>query len=170
MLRAAKTDALRSEQLGLFGVARNVRVGAHAEVAAKLVGPFHEGSEVMRLRIRLTRFGLAQVDFAGAAVERNPIAFFHNQLLAVGRDRGDLLRIVNRNGRSADYTGTTHAARHYRRMACQAADRRQNALRNIHAVNIIRRSFLADQNDWTLARKRYRVIGRKRGASHRSAW
>ena len=82
MFGAAQTDAFGSEQAGCFGIARDVGVGAHAEVAAELVGPFHEGGEVVRFRIGLAGLALAEIDFAERAIERNPFTFFDDELLA----------------------------------------------------------------------------------------
>jgi hypothetical protein len=75
VLGAAQADAFGAELAGGLGVARDVGIGAHAELAAELVGPLHE------LQRTPEEFGSASSvlalpeDFAGGAVERKPVAF-----------------------------------------------------------------------------------------------
>ena len=77
VLGAAEADAFGAELAGDFGVARDVGVGAHAELAAELIGPAHELADVVVAEIGFDGFRLAEIDVAGGAVERDEIAFFH---------------------------------------------------------------------------------------------
>ena len=81
VLGAAQPDAFGSELARGFGIARNIGIGAHAEVAAKLVGPFHELDEQRRLGIGLFGLGLAEINVGRGSVERNPVAFFDDDVL-----------------------------------------------------------------------------------------
>ena len=59
----------------------------------------------------------------------------------------------------ADDAGASHAARDHRRVAGLAADRGQNALGDVHAVNVVRRGFLAHQNHRTVRGHLHGVFG-----------
>ena len=58
VLGAAEADALRAELPRDFGIARDIGIGAHAELAAELIGPAHELADVIVAEIR------ARSDFA----------------------------------------------------------------------------------------------------------
>ena len=58
MLGAAEADAFRAELPGDVRIARDIRIGAHAELAAEFIGPAHELTDVIVLQIRLDRFRL----------------------------------------------------------------------------------------------------------------
>ena len=60
---------------------------------------------------------------------------------------------VHADGGSAHDARPAHAAGNHCRVTGQAADRRQNALGNVHAVNVVRSRLFADQNYWTLRRQ-----------------
>ena len=83
VLGAAQPDAFGAELAGGLGVARNVGVGADAEVAAEFVGPLHQLAEVRGVGIGLIGHGLAEVDVGGGAVDGDPIALLHGDGLAV---------------------------------------------------------------------------------------
>ena len=80
----------------------------------------------------------------------------HGELLAV---------LVDRDGARAHDARPAHAARDHRRVARLAADRGQNALGDVHAVNVVGRGFLADQNHRTAAAHLDGVFGGEGGAS-----
>ena len=145
VLGAAEADAFGAELAGDFGVARDIGVGANAELAAEFVGPAHELADVIVREIRLDRFRLAQIDVARGAIERNEIAFLDGDGFAADLRGEDLLLFVDADAAGADDAGPAHAARDDGRVAGLAADRGQNAFRHVHAVNIVGRGFLADQ-------------------------
>ena len=60
VLGAAQADAFGAVQARDFGVAGNIGVGAHAEFAAKFVGPVHQFREIAGLGIGQRGFRLAQ--------------------------------------------------------------------------------------------------------------
>ncbi len=95
VLGAAQADALGAELAGDLGVARDVRVGAHAELAAELVGPAHELGQNAGGGIGSMRVGLTGEHFTGGAVERNPVAFLQRDGLAADRDAELLLVLVD---------------------------------------------------------------------------
>ena len=96
VLGAAQADALGAEPAGRLGVARNVGVGAHAELAAELVGPFHEGFQHAGGGIGIQGVGLAVENLARGAVQRQPVAFLESEGLAAHRDADFLLVFVRR--------------------------------------------------------------------------
>ena len=64
---------------------------------------------------------------------------------------------------SADHAWPAHAASDHGRVAGVTADRRENALGDVHAVDIVRRGFLADQNHRAFRGKVNRVFGGEGG-------
>ena len=91
VLGAAQADAFGAEHARGLGIARDIGIGANAEVAAEFVGPLHELAEVRGVRIGLVGVGLAEIDVGGGAVDGDPVAFLHGDGLAADRD-GELLR------------------------------------------------------------------------------
>ncbi len=87
VLGAAQPDAFRAELAGSLGVARDIRVGANAELAAELVGPVHEVGQNARARIGVDGVGLAGEHFTGRAVERKPVAFLQRERLAASPEQ-----------------------------------------------------------------------------------
>ncbi len=67
---AAQADPLGSEFAGNLRVARNVRVGADTELAAKFIRPAHKSAQIVLAEIGFHGFGVSQVDVASGAVER----------------------------------------------------------------------------------------------------
>ena len=80
VLSAAKADALGAECPRLNGVARNIRIGANANLAERL-RPAHELLQLRIIRRRLQRVQLALDHAAGGAIERNPVALFEHLAL-----------------------------------------------------------------------------------------
>ncbi len=146
VLGAAQADAFGAELARGFGVARNIGIGAHAEIAAKLVGPLHELDEQGRLGIGLFGLGLAEINVGGGAVERNPVALFDDDVFGSHLHRELLLVLFDMQRARSNYARQTHAARNHRRVARLAAHRGEHARRNFHAVNVVGRGFLADQD------------------------
>ena len=145
MFGAAKADTFGAELAGGLGVARNVGIGAHAELATELIGPAHELADEMR--------GMFSVGFDGVGLTDDRLrpwcrrreiqspSFTTTALPPVVtvtvflacRSIADVAR--------TDDTGTSHTAGDYRRVAGFAADRGENTFGNIHAVNVIRRGL-----------------------------
>jgi len=88
-------------------------------------------------------------------------------LLAVN---GELLAVfVNGDGAGADDTRPAHAARDHCGVARLTADRGQDALGNVHTVNIVGGGFLAHQDHRTGAAHLDRVFCREGDSSNGSA-
>ena len=81
VLGAAQANSLGAELARHLGVARDVRVRAHAKLAAELIGPTHERGEQAGTGIRLFGSGLAGEHFTGRAIERQPVAFLQREVL-----------------------------------------------------------------------------------------
>ena len=147
VLGAAQADAFGAERARGLGIARDVGIGAHAELAAELVRPLHELGEVRRLQIGLIGLGLAEIDLGRGAVDRDPVALLDRDRLAARPARWTVLvcsliamePAPTMQGRPMP-RATTAA------WLTLAADRGENALGHVHAVNVVRRGFLADQN------------------------
>src|SRR5277367_1697859 len=107
---AAKPNTLGAEFSVCNRVSRNIRIRANAEVAAEIIGPFHEFAEIAMFRIRLNSLSLAEVNLAGRAVERNPVAFFKGERLAFGRYANRLLALVDGQLARAHDTRPAHSA------------------------------------------------------------
>ena len=157
VLGPAEADALGAERDGLGRLVGQVRVGADAELA-ELVRPFHQlGVLLVDLRLlRLERFldqhlhdlarprrRLAGEDFAGEAVEADPVAVLEH--LVADADRA--LGVVDVESAAADDADLAHLPADQGRMAGGAAERGQNALGGLHAAQILRARLPADEDD-----------------------
>ena len=76
-----------------------------------------------------------------------------------------LAALADADGARADDAGAAHAARDYCRVARLAADRGQNAFRDVHAVNVVGRGFFADQNHGTVFAQFHGFVGGECGAA-----
>ena len=85
---------------------------------------------------------LPELDLPLEAVERHVVAFLDD--LAVDGELLVLLGNLERAG--ADDGRLAHLTADDRRVRRHAAGRRQDALRDVHAVNVVRHRFLADEN------------------------
>ena len=144
MLGTAQTDALGAHIDGILRVGRVVGVGQDLELAS-LVGPAHETLEVGVLGGSNGR-DLALVDVAGGAVDADPVAFL--EFMAVDAD--GLGVVVNDNivvvAAAGDAAGA-HAAGNDGRVAGHAAADGQDALRDLHAHDVLGAGLQTDQND-----------------------
>ena len=77
--------------------------------------------------------------------------------------------LVDANRSGAHDAGQSHAARNHCGVAGLASHSRQDPFGNFHAVDVVRRGFLADQDHRTLLRSFHRVFGREDRTSHRRA-
>ncbi len=169
VLRAAEADAFGAEAAGGLGVARNIGIGAHAEAAAKFVGPTHEAGQNAGRGVGIQRVGLPGKSFAGGTVEREPVAFFQSHGLAVDADADFLLVFVHRDGFGAGHAGRAHAAADHRRVAGHAAARGENSLGHFHAVDIVGHGFLAHQDHRRAFELLDGVVGGEDDGAHRRA-
>ena len=115
VLGAAEADAFGAELARHFGVARDIGIGAHAELAAELVGPFHEALKDARGGVGFDGVGLAGEDFTGGAIEGQPVAFFDGDEFAADGDGDQLLVLFDGDGFGAGDAGGSHAAGRPRR-------------------------------------------------------
>ena len=169
VLGAAEADAPGAEGEGHLGVARDVGVRADAELA-HLVGPGQQLRELLvehrLLRLELTLDDLdhlggarrhrGQHDLAGRAVDRDGVAL-------VDHLAGDLHRLVlgvDVERTAADHGGLAHLAADDGRVRRHAAGRGQDALRDRHAVDVVRHRLHADEQDLlALLGPGHRVVG-----------
>ena len=142
VLRAAQSNALSAEQARIFGVARNVGVGANAQ-AANRIDPAHELHEIGIIGLRLERLEPA-VDYAARrSVNREPVAL----LVGAALHAQFLLRFVYDAIACAGHAALAHAAGNDSGVRGHAAARSQNSVGNFHAGDVLRRGFAAHEND-----------------------
>ena len=151
MLGAAQADALGAEGHRLLGVARGVGVGAHLEGAGR-VGPAHEAGEVAGDG-GLDGRDLAVIDVAGGAVQGDEVALVID-LAGHGQGLGFL---VDLQLAAADDRSAAHAAGHDRRVGGHAAKDGQDALREVHALDVLRGGLAANEDNLFLV---LAVLGR----------
>ena len=94
VLGAAEADAFGAELAGDFGIARNIGIGAHAELAAELVRELHELTEGSGGRIRFLGGGLTEIDVAGGSIHREPLALLYGDGLSADRNSGGLVALA----------------------------------------------------------------------------
>ena len=144
MLGAAQADALGAEIDRLLRIARVVGVGLDVQ-AASCVSPAHEAVEVLVAGSGNGR-DLAGVDVAGAAVEGDPVALRE----AVAVDLKDLVGVADADivviAAAGDAAGA-HAAGDNGRMAGHAAAHGQDALRDLHAHDVLGAGLETDEHD-----------------------
>ena len=141
VLGTAKPDSLGSEFARLLRVARSVGVGAHLK-PAELVGPVHDAAELAGDG-RVDRGDHAVVDVAGGAVDGKPVAFAVR--LAV---EGELLvLLVHGDFLAAGNAAGSHAAGDNGRVGGHSAADGENALRGLHALDILGGSLETHEHD-----------------------
>src|SRR5439155_27366486 len=121
--------------------------------------PFHEVLQDAGGGVGFDGVGLAGEDFTGGAIERQPVAFFESDHLAVDGDGHQLLVLFDGDGFRAGDAGGAHAAADDGCVAGHTATRGQNALGDFHALNIVGLGFLADQYDGPLLGGFHRGLG-----------
>ena len=149
VLSAAEADAFSAEHARLFGVARNVGVGADLELADR-VDPAHELDQIWIVGLCVKRLELACDHAAGGAVQRDPVAL----LVGVALDAEFLLGFVDGAVAGAGHAALAHAAGNDSGVRGHAATRGENAGRDFHAGDIFRRGFAADQDDGSCRSRR----------------
>ena len=167
VLGPTQADALGTERARDLGVVRRVRVGPDAQTA-RAVGPGHQRLEGRALHARFDRRNAARKDLAGRAVQGNRIAGAQHERPAAHLQF--LAGIIDLQSFAADHRALAHAAAHQRGVRAGPAPRGQNALRGVHAVDVFRGGFDADQHDRPAGGGReFRVLGREHDlAAHRA--
>ena len=132
VLGAAEADAFGAEGLRLFRVARDVRVGEDAQLAA-LVDPAHELDEVRVVRIDGQGIQLAVDDAAGGAVEGEPVAFMEDFAF----DAHLFFLFVDGDVAGAGYAALAHAAGDEGGVGGHAAAGSEDAGGNVHAGDVL---------------------------------
>ena len=143
VLGAAKADALRAERGGLLRIRGGIRVGADSHRLV-FVGQLHDAAEVAGRSIRSNRRDALAVDVAGGTVEGDDVALF----IDFAREGELLVLLVHLDVAAAGDAAGTHAARNDRRVRSLSAAHRQNALRELHALDILGRGLEADKDDF----------------------
>ena len=141
MLGTAEADAFCAELAGLRCITRGIAVGANVQ-GANLVSPAHEAAEVAG-QLSLLRCDLAEVYVAGGAVERNNVTLVHYR--AIGKGQG-LILFGNLDAVYACYTAGAHATGYYGCVRGHAAAGGHDAFGYGHAVDILRRGLLTDED------------------------
>ena len=144
MLGTAQTDAFSTHVDSVLGVARVVGVGQDLHLTGS-VSPGHEALEVGVLG-GSHGGNLALVDVTGGAVDAHPVALMEE----VTVDGDGLGVVVNDNivvVAAAGDTAGAHATSDNGGVAGHTATDGQDALRNLHADDILGAGFQTDQND-----------------------
>ena len=142
MLGAAKADALRAERGGLLRIRGGIRVGADGHRLV-FVGQLHDAAEVAGRGIRSNRRDALAVDVAGRAVEGDDVALF----IDFAREGELLVLLVHFDVAAAGDAAGAHAARDDRRVGGHTAAHRQDALRIVHALDVLGGGFQSYQDD-----------------------
>ena len=142
MLGAAKADALRAERSRLLGVLGRIRVGADAERLV-LVGELHDAAEVTGVGVCGNGGDEAVVDLTRGAVQRERVALFED----LAREGELLVLLVHLDVAAAGDTAGAHAARDDRRVGGLTAAHREDALCELHALDVLGGRLEADKDD-----------------------
>ena len=148
VLGAAKADALRAECGSLLCVLGRIRVRSHAERLI-LVRKLHDPAEVTGIGIGGNGGDQAVIDVARGAVQGERVALFEH----FARKGELLVLLVHLDVAAAGDAAGTHAARNDRRVRSLSAAHRQNALRELHALDILGRGLETDKNDFLVYAK-----------------
>ena len=142
MLGAAQADALRAEGIALSGVPGIVGIGVHLELAV-LVGPAHQAAEVAGAGIGGHGGDGLAVNIAGGAVQTDPVA-----LVVFLAGQGKLLAlIVHHDVAAAGHAAGAHAPGHHGGVRSHAAPDGEDALGNLHTLDVLGGGLQPDQND-----------------------
>ena len=141
VLGTAQADALCTEVAGLLGVTRGVSVGVNLQLT-ELVRPAHEAAEVAGNGSRSGGDGLT-VDVAGGAVDGNVVA-----LVVLFATQGEqLVFIVYGDLAATGHAAGTHAAGHNSSVRGHAAADGEDALSDLHTLDVLGRGLQTNQND-----------------------
>ena len=164
VLRTAEADALGAEFARLLRIARRVGVRAHLQLA-ELVRPHHDAAELAG-DLRVHGGDHAVVDVAGGAVDGEPVALLEH----LAGERELLVLLVHRDLLAAGDAALAHAAGDDGRVARHAAAHREDALRGLHALDVLGGGLEADEHDLLAAAlPLLRVGGREHDAAARGA-
>jgi hypothetical protein len=164
VLGAAEPDALGAELERDARVVGRIRIGAHAQ-HPHLIGPAHEGGELAR-QCGLDHRHAAEQNLTGRAVDGDDIALL--QQLPGNRHRAG--RVIDPQRAGARYAWLAHAARDHRRMGGHAAPGGEDALRRMHAVDVLGRGLDADQDHVAALRlEGFGILGGEHDLARRGA-
>ena len=142
VLGTAQPDALRAECSRLLRVRRGIRVRADGERLI-FVGKLHDAPEVAGRSIRSHRRDAFAVDVARRTVEGDDVALFVHFAF-----EGELLvLLIHLDVAAAGDAAGAHAARDDRRVRGHAAAHGEDALRIVHAFDVLRGGLEADEDD-----------------------
>jgi hypothetical protein len=158
VLGTAKADAFGAELAGDLGVAGNVGIRAHAELAAQLVCPAHKGGQHAGGGVGVHGGRTAGIDLAGGPSSDSQSPSFSVYFLPPKVAVITLACSSIRDRFGAGHAGRAHTAGDHGRVAGHTAARRQNALGRFHAVNVVRHGFLTNQQHGSLRRLRHRIV------------
>ena len=140
MLGTAKAYALCAERRSLSCVVGGIRIGSYAKRLI-FVGKLHNSAEVTAVGVCGNGGNKAIVNVTRRAVEGNAVTLVIN--LACKREA--LIFFVHFNIAAAGNTARSHTARNNRRVRGLSAAHRKNALRELHALDILGRGFKTDK-------------------------
>ena len=141
MLGTAKADTFCAKLTGFLCIAGSIRICTHAQ-HAELISPFHDTAE-FSADGSVHRGNNAVVDVAGRTVDGDIIALMEG----LAAQSKALVLLVHIDIAAAGNAAGTHSAGNNRRMGGHTAANGQNALRSLHAGNILRRGLQTNQYD-----------------------
>ena len=140
VLGATEADAFGAHVDCHRGIAGAVGIRAHLDFA-QAIDPRHQ-LPVFRRHRGIDQLHVALVDLAGGAVECDVVAFLEVPPV----DAQAFLRVIDRQRIASDDTALAPTAGDHGSVAGLAAGLRQDAAGRVHAADILRAGFLADQN------------------------
>ena len=144
VLCATEADAFGAHADCHLGIAGAVSICAYLDFS-QVIGPGHQLFVFLRHR-RIDQVHVALVDLARGAVECDVVAF----LEAVAVDAHAFLRVIDRQRIAPDDTALAPTTGDYSSVARLTAGLRQDAAGSVHAADIFRAGFLANQNHTVL--------------------
>ena len=142
VLGAAKADALRAERSRLLGVLGRIGIRSDAERLI-LVRKLHDAAEIAGVGVGGNGGNEAVVDVARGAVKGEDVAFLEH----LARKSELLVLLIHLDVAAAGDATGAHAARDDRRVRGLTAAHREDALRVLHALDILGRGLKADKDD-----------------------
>ena len=142
MLGTAKTDALRAERSRLLCILGRIGIRSDAERLV-LVRKLHDAAEVTRIGICGNGGDEAVVDGTRGAVEGQDVALLEQ----LAREHELLVLLIHLDIAAAGDAAGTHAARDDCRVRGLTAADGEDALRELHAFDVLGRGLEADEDD-----------------------
>lgn len=142
VLGAAKADTLRAERGSLLCILGRIGIRSDAERLV-LVCKFHDAAEITGVGIGGNGGDNTVIDVARGAVQGERIAFLEH----LAREGELLVLLIHLDVAAAGDAAGTHAARDDCRVRGLAAAHRQDALRKLHALDVLGRRLETDEHD-----------------------